>query len=270
MDCSICYEAITKETGKLVMSCEHTFHYRCITSWFYTKTTDGGSCPLCRHEATHYEQLPGDASLSETEPISTEALNEMAEAERLAGYSHQRRMAARTHFQRLEEPMRNTLAALIIQKIYRGHICRKNVKNLRTALHFVHSSEFELRTTMNQLRAAIIRKKFATIRLQQGFQTLVVHATTKIQRCWKEFIKTKRMNELARFKIGSLIITWKRTGLTSWERIVYNPEESEPQMWNGEYYELPPQRLVYETSLVATKIQAIWRGFITRKSLNTV
>ena len=268
MDCSICYEAITKETGKLVMSCEHTFHYRCITSWFYTKTTDGGSCPLCRHEATHYEQLPGDdASLSETEPIGTDALNEMAEAERVAGYVHQRRMAARTHFQSLEEPLRNTLAALMIQKIYRGRICRKNVINLRTALNFIHVSQVELRSAMNQLELAIIRRKFATIRLQQGFQTLAVHAATKIQRGWRKFVKDKGLDELAHFKIGSLIITWKRTGTNTWERIVYNPEERGPQVWNGEFHELPPQRLAYETSLVATKIQAIWRGFITRKAL---
>jgi len=60
MDCSICFEAITAETGKTVMGCGHEFHFRCMASWFVTQCDKElpENCPCCRHEAGPLECLP--------------------------------------------------------------------------------------------------------------------------------------------------------------------------------------------------------------------
>lgn len=44
-------EAITKQTGSTVLSCEHAFHFRCIDSWFGKQVWDGldQTCPCCRN-----------------------------------------------------------------------------------------------------------------------------------------------------------------------------------------------------------------------------
>ena len=45
-------EAINKQTGVTTLSCEHSFHFRCIDDWFYKQLSDGHrqSCPCCRGE----------------------------------------------------------------------------------------------------------------------------------------------------------------------------------------------------------------------------
>ena len=51
MDCSICFEAITKETGSTTLSCEHVYHFRCIDSWFTKQICEDlpQTCPCCRN-----------------------------------------------------------------------------------------------------------------------------------------------------------------------------------------------------------------------------
>jgi hypothetical protein len=58
MDCSICFEAITKATGSTTLSCEHVFHFRCIDNWFGKQVWDDlpQSCPCCRNEGTELDR----------------------------------------------------------------------------------------------------------------------------------------------------------------------------------------------------------------------
>lgn len=55
MDCSICYDPITKETGKAELSCSHTFHLKCLSKWFLKNE----NCPCCRHQANETEKMSG-------------------------------------------------------------------------------------------------------------------------------------------------------------------------------------------------------------------
>ena len=59
MDCAICYEAITAATGKIELSCSHSFHINCLASWFATQQAQ--KCPYCRHESTELEMIPRHA-----------------------------------------------------------------------------------------------------------------------------------------------------------------------------------------------------------------
>ena len=60
MDCAICYNKITKSTGKIELSCSHSFHINCLTNWFKSQSEQyiDQTCPCCRHEATEDEEVP--------------------------------------------------------------------------------------------------------------------------------------------------------------------------------------------------------------------
>ena len=57
-NCSICLEDMTKTTGKVILSCQHTFHYRCIDNWFSKQVYDrlAQNCPCCRDEGNHLDR----------------------------------------------------------------------------------------------------------------------------------------------------------------------------------------------------------------------
>ena len=65
-ECPICYEAIdVLKTGRVEMSCQHTFHFKCLTSWFSSQEV--GTCPMCRKEATELEDFGPSVSDDEEE-----------------------------------------------------------------------------------------------------------------------------------------------------------------------------------------------------------
>ncbi len=51
-------DAITKETGLVTLSCQHSFHFRCIDSWFGKQICDDQpqTCPCCRSEGSHLDR----------------------------------------------------------------------------------------------------------------------------------------------------------------------------------------------------------------------
>ena len=55
-DCAICYDDITKGTGRSIMSCGHEFHICCLVQWLQ-KPGGNGNCPYCRAEPSEKERL---------------------------------------------------------------------------------------------------------------------------------------------------------------------------------------------------------------------
>ena len=55
MECSICYDRITRKTGRVQLACSHMYHYRCLTHWFLNQEIQ--TCPLCRKESNDYEKI---------------------------------------------------------------------------------------------------------------------------------------------------------------------------------------------------------------------
>lgn len=87
-DCPICRDPLNvSETGKVELSCSHTFHLGCITKWF---STGGNShtCPMCRTPAKDKEILPVLPVHPHIPPIDVNAANALA-AQR-ATLQHQR------------------------------------------------------------------------------------------------------------------------------------------------------------------------------------
>ena len=56
MECPICYEAITAETGIVTTSCNHSYHFSCISAWYINQ--DKGTCPCCRKDMSEKEDFP--------------------------------------------------------------------------------------------------------------------------------------------------------------------------------------------------------------------
>lgn len=58
MDCSICLDEITKQTGVVTLSCSHNFHFRCIDEWFYKQLCESQhqTCPCCRNEGNELDR----------------------------------------------------------------------------------------------------------------------------------------------------------------------------------------------------------------------
>lgn len=55
-ECSICYNPVeAATTGKVELSCGHTFHMACISKWFYSNAES--SCPICRKNITDLENV---------------------------------------------------------------------------------------------------------------------------------------------------------------------------------------------------------------------
>jgi hypothetical protein len=59
-DCPICFDEITEKTGKVVLSCSHSFHLACITEWFSRKQ----DCPCCRAKPAEKEKMSSVATAS--------------------------------------------------------------------------------------------------------------------------------------------------------------------------------------------------------------
>lgn len=64
-ECPICYEDVTDSTGSVKLSCAHTFHLSCITSWFSKQ--EHGSCPCCRKQMGEKEDT---ARIAEDDTLS--------------------------------------------------------------------------------------------------------------------------------------------------------------------------------------------------------
>ena len=53
-ECSVCYDKI--ETARVVLSCNHVYHFYCISKWFCEQ--EKSSCPMCRKEMEPIDDLP--------------------------------------------------------------------------------------------------------------------------------------------------------------------------------------------------------------------
>jgi len=77
--CPICYEDINARTGSVNLSCAHTFHLTCITTWFSRQ--DQESCPCCRKEMGEKETVPVVESESDDEAETRSYVSDESEDE---------------------------------------------------------------------------------------------------------------------------------------------------------------------------------------------
>ena len=214
MECSICYEGITKDTGKAELSCSHSFHLKCLSQWF----TKNESCPCCRHAANATEKMhANDGEEQEEEDSESESEVEYEsseEDENLEAAATRER--ARHHFiikrATLTKADYEGYAATRIAALVRGHQSRtfffeykcwvEDEKDAKAAMDIAEKD-------LKKAKAAQIfyKKLFSMTRPQQR-----VFAATMIQGIWR----TKKQQEL--YKAAKLVKDLEKGLRVNWIR----------------------------------------------------
>lgn len=116
-ECIICSEDISKSTGRVVLSCNHEFHLKCIVGWFMHPPSSLGqskeTCPCCRKEATSYEKLDVNSQEKEKEKAAIILQN--------AWYNY-------LHRKLIKMTLVKTLS--IINDVSDGEICDDEMRNM--------------------------------------------------------------------------------------------------------------------------------------------
>jgi len=272
-DCSICYEAITAETGKTTMSCSHTFHYKCLTKWFNSRCNSelAENCPCCRHEASEFEMLPEeedededmdeeDSNVDAQSVFLEHTIQDLAARERAAHFFGLTKLV-------LSEDQFRAFAATKIAAGVRGFFARKSYADIMISRNVLEKVMVRRMKARNDFHMALVRANMQSKSVYMSRPSWIHLMATYIQRGWREHMNRKRsyQDRMTEALSKRLVITWRRTSETSWERIVLNPEERNAQTFRGSLTYLPPQSLAFESACAATKIAAVWRGHRSRK-----
>ena len=219
MECSICFNAITSQTGKVELSCSHPFHFSCLTTWFDKQKMSGGceNCPLCRHEANEFEKMPAPADDDDDETWDADddepTLDELAAQER-----------ARQRFARykLINPIEEVqlYAANLIKACWRGYQDRLLYQELLSNKDMIERHEEYISNVQKKMEEDLSRARFLKSTIGLSRTQVKRFAAVKIQSIW-------RMHKVKE-SIGTVSGAWRKTGPGRWEKIVFNPEEHEP------------------------------------------
>jgi len=197
MNCSICYEAITTATGKVELSCSHTFHFKCLASWFMKKET----CPYCRHEAVDEEKMPSNddesyqyaAHVSDLELqspygayISEFELERAATRERAAHHI----MVIRYTLSKREF---ENYAATRINALARGFMARSITKIYKVVLTYIKSDIIEIEEAKKSLIKQQARKKIYSIGINISRPAWKNKLAQKIQQQWRNYCYQKSL-----------------------------------------------------------------------------
>lgn len=213
MECSICYEEITKDTGKAELSCSHSFHLKCLSQWF----TKNESCPCCRHAANDTEKMHAndeEDAEEESDSESEEDYGSSEEDNNLEAAAARER--ARHHFiikrVTLTKAAYESYAATRIAALVRGRQSRtfffeykcwvEDEKDAKAAMEIAKKD-------IKQAKAAQIfyKKLFSMTRPQQR-----VFAATMIQSIWR----TKKQQEV--YKAAKLVKDLEKGIRVNWIR----------------------------------------------------
>ena len=261
--CACCLEDITRETGKTVMGCGHSFHFMCLVSWFDVQVRDhlDETCPCCRRQGTRLEILPYHDWVPEEEEQSQEEQSQEEQSqddEQMQENGYAERLAAA----RLQVTIANDLAlsaGSMLQRIISGEeMTLDHIQATRSALESASEQSHYARAaleTFGPLPSVFTPQRFSDEQHEQ--------IEDRMHRAWlavQEGERLRQEQEPTPPPIVRLRISWTRTSSGAWVRHVLNPEDDEPHIWSDEQGASPPDSLVIQTTQAANKIQAVWRG----------
>lgn len=225
MECSICYNAITSATGKVELSCSHPFHFSCLTKWFDQQKIQGAheNCPLCRHEASDFEKMPGVALEDEDDDDDEddESWEEEPTLDELAAQERARHRFARY---KLINPIEEVqlYAANLIKACWRGYQDRLLFHDLLANKEDADYARQIIQENKADLVKFLSREKFLKSTIGLPRMQVKAFASTKIQAFWR-----RHKVEAA---IGSTSGLWRKIRPGNWEKVILNPEEHEPEI----------------------------------------
>jgi hypothetical protein len=252
MSCAICFDDITQATGRVELSCSHSFHYGCLTNWFGNQMSKDieESCPCCRHVANEHERLPDMES--DSEPSSEESEESIDGLEQ-----HIANERAQTRFEGLRLSMPKdaleAYAATRINAVVRGYWVRKAWLYQRSLTEDVELLRRRIRRATVELLTTSRHLKFNRDSLTMGRTKVRSLYAVKIQALWRGFITRKRLTykEASRVKIH-----WDLTP-DGWKRTIWIAGT----LWDG--VGLEPQGFAFQAHC-ASKIQSAWRSWNAR------
>jgi hypothetical protein len=276
MECAICFEAITAQTGCTTMACSHSFHFGCLVKWFGSQAEKDihESCPCCRHEATEHERLPeedaNEASEQEEsdEEESDEESDEESEEDCDAEHEEMLELLSIGWFnyrsskycpQTTESLSLEYYAAMRIQAAWRAYLPR-----MAWVKHKMNVEECKI---VHETLVGIMEEE-ARAKRQEALHKL--HMTSSraewrnitaimIQTMWRGYAARQKAMKVAftkGYKINWVFkgCHWQRSFLRNCE--TWYPHEG-----------LPPQSLAFQNHTLWTRVQAAWRGYSTRMVL---
>jgi len=178
-ECSVCYDTI--ETARVVLSCNHVYHFYCISKWFCEQ--EKSSCPMCRKEMEPIDDLPPseyheDGSDDDDEDDEEDEL-EISRADldillrSLGGIGVTTSMAERLFYE--DEPA-------CLTEVEFNTICMGN------GARIIGSPEWELLLTKNEMQVTV-GESGERIVLSAGALTgllaVEAEAAVKIQKVWR-------------------------------------------------------------------------------------
>jgi hypothetical protein len=225
MECSICYNEITSATGKVELSCEHPFHFSCLTKWFDRQKLQGAceNCPLCRHESNEFEKMPAD--LEEDEESEDEDDSDEEEEPTLEELAAQER--ARILFDKLKffNPIEEVqlYAANKIKACWRGYQDRLLYIDLLSNKEDADYGKSVIEENKRILLELENRQKF--LKSIMGLSRIQVKkvAATKLQSLMRGHVIRRVIKEGP--KQVELKGSWNQIGSMQWQRVIMNPEE---------------------------------------------
>jgi len=240
MECPICYDAITAETGVVTTSCGHSYHFSCISGWFIQQ--EKGTCPCCRKEMVDKEDFPKAEDSEDDDSEDEYESDEESQAE----------------FTRVSlDQFLRSRGGLGLTEAMAAAICEEEA--------IFNSSELNALCIGNGGRPlaedewdALVDSQEEEDDNQEGQEGQEVQeppsqASLLVNGEWV-VNETSNMNPL---QISSLLDNGQ------WVRTVLNPEDL-----SGVSVSLPANVPVEETvNNAATKVQAVWRGFKMRNAV---
>lgn len=226
MECSICYEAISATTGKAELGCGHGFHIRCLTKWFDQQHGNdcSESCPLCRHEATEFEQMAraeADDESEESEEYDDSDDDESVSAsswpsiDELAARERARFRFARYKFLNPKEEVEK-YAACLITALGRGWQARK-----------IYAELVDLRrvSMANDEQIAMMKKENDDYKRATAFYQKLAgmpHVARKrlcavlIQSTWRRHVAMKSYKGVSRRTVPQDATSWSSRRIVSY------------------------------------------------------
>jgi hypothetical protein len=83
-ECSICFEEIVQnETGEVILSCSHSYHFICILKWYNSQCENyqQSSCPYCRRKVKDIENIPYDSDSDSSVDSESECEDDLEDEE---------------------------------------------------------------------------------------------------------------------------------------------------------------------------------------------
>lgn len=179
-ECPICFDDITDNTGRTVLSCGHHFHFGCLVKWFYSQQDVPSSCAMCRKVMGPTEDLPLQEDEYEDETDDDDESDEISE-EDLA-----KAVLLRERFATMGEDAAKHLASTKISVAFRGFLARRLYVNVLQTAN-------ERNMVQDVLKSAEIRVRIARRACQVGHLTWKIQTVTKLQGLWRGFATRNKL-----------------------------------------------------------------------------